>query len=179
VHAAQAANRIREFETARDYASELLKDTELEPGLKADAHLELGLAHQGLQEVEPAVQAWKIAAKSDLGATGIHARCLLGETLFAQKNFPEAILEFTLAKNGYGGSDAQPDVDRWQAFAIFEIARCKYAQAQATADRATKVALIREALTSFEELIASFPQDALVPDAKQQITSLQKYLREN
>ncbi|MEQ1905696.1 MAG: tetratricopeptide repeat protein, partial [Pirellulaceae bacterium] len=104
LHAAQSANQLKKFDEARNIAQKLANDSAADEGLRMDAELELGLAYQGLNDPTAAVAAWTRAAE-DLGKTGVHARYLLGATLFAQKKFKDATLQFALAANGYGGRE--------------------------------------------------------------------------
>ncbi len=181
LHAAQSANQLKKFEEARDFATSLTEDPAADEGLRADAYLQLGLAHQGLNDPAAATAAWTKAA-SDLSKTGAQARYLLGATLFAQKNFKDAILQFSLVRNGYGGKSADPDIDPWQALATFEIARCKNCLAQVAAQENNPELsreLVREAIQYLRDLIAEFPQDRLAPDAEREIQKLQQYLNKN
>jgi hypothetical protein len=178
LHAAQSANKVKQYDDAKKFAQALTEDKEADPLLVLDAHLELGLAAEGLKDRELAKQSWLIAA-ADRGKTGIHARCLYASALFAEKKYESAILEFSLAQNGYGGDEQDPEIDPWQALATYEIGRCKYAQAVTeTADTQLQRHLLNESLQDFQELIQKFPQDKLVNDAQRQIAAVKKALGE-
>ncbi len=179
LHAAQSANQLKKFAEARDIAQKLANDTGADEGLRMDAELELGLACQGLNNAEAAVAAWARAAE-DLGKTGVHARYLLGATLFAEKKFKDATLQFALAANGYGGRDADSEIDPWQALSVFEIARCKNCLAQEAAknnDRALSRQLVNEAIQYLRELMTDFPNDNLAEEAKKEIAKLEDFLK--
>ena len=181
LHAAQSANQLKKYESALEFATNLVEVAEADEGLRADAYLQLGLAHQGLSNSAAATEAWSKAAK-DLSKTGAHARYLLGATLFADQKFKEAILQFSLVRNGYGGKEADPDIDPWQALATFEIARCKNCLAQLAAQdnqSALSRELVGEAIQYLKDLVEEFPDDRLVPDAKREIQKLEEFLNKS
>jgi tetratricopeptide (TPR) repeat protein len=179
LHAAQSANQLNKFDEARNIAQKLANDSAADEGLRMDAELELGLAYQGLNDPTAAVAAWTRAAE-DLGKTGVHARYLLGATLFAQKKFKDATLQFALAANGYGGRETDTEIDPWQALSVFEIARCKNCLAQEAAKNNDKVLsrqLVAEAIQYLRELVNDFPKDSLAEEAKKEITKLEDFLK--
>ena len=53
---------------------------------------------------------------------------MIGDLFFKQKNFAEAITEFKLVYYGFGGTQAANDVRPWQAYALYEAARCNFVQ---------------------------------------------------
>ena len=89
----------------------------------------------------------------------------------ANKNFAQAENEFKLIYFGFGGPQAAADVKPWQAYAIFEAARCSFLQTE-SASEALKQKLITESIRQFEYLVDNYPDDKLVPEAKRQIESL-------
>ena len=141
--------------------------------MKQDAWLEIGRARSGLGETELARQAWQRAANHP-GKTGAHARCLLGDAFFQAKDFNEAINQYKLAFYGYGGTAAPADVRPWQAYAVYEAARCQLVQADAADTPALKRQQRQEAARLFEYLLKHYPQDRLADEAKRQLERLKK-----
>ena len=91
--------------------------------------------------------------------------------LFAKKKFQEAENEFKLVYFGFGGPQAPADVKPWQAYAIYEAARCNFVQVE-SAPEELKQKLITDSLSQFEYLVKNYPNDKLAPEAKRQIESL-------
>ncbi|MFM7739094.1 MAG: tetratricopeptide repeat protein, partial [Planctomycetota bacterium] len=62
LHAAQSANKQKDYAAAVELAKELADDAQADAGLRLDASLELGNAYQQLGQIEPAVEAWTKAS---------------------------------------------------------------------------------------------------------------------
>lgn len=176
LHAAQSANQQNDFSLALQLATDLAEDETADSGLRCDAWLEVGNAQQGLKQLEPAVEAWTKATAS-IDKTGARAHCMLGEALFARKEFNEAIKQFKQVYFGFGGEAVDEEIDPWQAFAAYEIARCHYVQisaAEAKSDAGLSAKLLEETIRWFELLVEKFPHDRLVADARRELDKLKK-----
>ncbi len=169
LHAAQSANRLKQFDVAIDYANIVVENYPDSP-LVADAWYEIGEAKKGLGNSEQAIAAWSEAMNKSFGKTGARARCMVGEVLFGQKKYNEAINQFKLVV--YGSFNDPEAVKPWQAFAAYEAARCYYVQIQGESDTARRTDLIKNAKQFFQILVDQFPNDKLTADAKQQIQVL-------
>jgi tetratricopeptide (TPR) repeat protein len=177
LHAAQSANKIKKFQEAWEIAESLARDESVNQLLRYDAWLEAGIAAFELGDREAATQAWK-EASAEMGATGARSRYQLGAVHFTNQKFDDAIQEFTLVKNGYGGDAESPEVDPWQALASYEIGRCLFEQSKlVAADQGERrQQLLEESRDAFESLIRKYPSDALVSDAKKQIEKLDQLI---
>ena len=173
LHAAQSANKQKDYAAAVELAKELADDAQADSGLRLDASLEQGNAYQQLGQIEPAVEAWTKASAS-VDKTGARATCMLGETLFSQKKFDEATRQFKQVIYGYGGEASDAEIDPWQAFAAYELARCNFVQVASAATPELKQKLIAESSKWFEYLLAKFPNDRLAGDAQKELEKLKQ-----
>ncbi len=171
LHGSQSANQAGQYDAAVKLASGM-ESTEADITYKQDAALELGTAYASLNQPEQAMKYYRTAAEN-LGRTGARARCMIGDMHFANKKFQDAENEFKLVYFGFGGPQAADDVKPWQAYAIYEAARCSFVQV-ATAPEESKQKLITESIRQFEYLIKNYPDDKLAPEAKRQLETLAK-----
>ena len=171
LHGSQSANQAKDYQAAIKLASGM-EETDADITFKQDAALELGVAHAALSQSEQAMENYRKAAKN-LGRTGARARCMIGDVHFANKKFQDAENEFKLVYFGFGGPEAAADVKPWQAYAIYEAARCSFVQVE-TAPAESKEKLIKESMRQFEYLINNYPDDKLAPEAKRQLETLSK-----
>jgi outer membrane protein assembly factor BamD (BamD/ComL family) len=98
---------------------------------------------------------------------------MIGDLYFKDKKFEDAINEFKLVYFGFGGPQAATEVKEWQAYAIYEAARCSFVQVD-TAPAELKPKLIEEAIKQFEYLLQNYADDRLAPEAKKQLETLKK-----
>ena len=171
IHAAQSANKIKDYQSARDYANIVIKNHSESP-LVAEAWYEVGVAEKGLGNTSEAIEAWTEAMNHSLGKTGARARCMIGEAHFEDKNYDDAIIQFKLVINGYGGRDSADDVRPWQAFAAYEAGRCYYVQVGDADDETRRQGLVKKARDMFQRLVDDYPNDRLASEARKQIQLL-------
>ena len=170
IHAAQSANKVKEFQTAVDYAK-IVIDNHADSGYAADAWYETGVAQKGLGNRELAIAAWNEAMKLSLGKTGARARCMIGEEHFADKKYEDAITQFKLVIYGYGASELADEVAPWKAFAAYEAARCYYVQIEGSQGE-VRQSNIDNARKFFQVILDKFPNNYLVDDATKQLAVL-------
>jgi len=171
LHGSQSANQDRQYDEAIKLASGM-EVSKADITYKQDACLELGTAHAALDQPEQAMKFYRKAAEN-LGRTGARAHCMIGDMHFANKHFEDAMNEFKLVFFGFGGPQAAADVKPWQAYAIYEAARCSFVQVE-SAPAASKQKLIDESIRQFEYLVNNYPDDKLAPEAKRQLETLAK-----
>ncbi len=171
IHAAQSANQIKDHASAIEYANLVLSNHPESPFI-ADAWYEIGVAEKGMGNPEKSLQAFTSAMQNSLGKTGARARCMIGEAYFEDQKFDDAIMQFKLVINGYGGRDSAAAVKPWQAFAAYEAARCYYVQVSDTPDVAKRKDLITKARNLFQRLIDDYPNEPLATEARKQIQTL-------
>lgn len=178
LHGSQAANKAKRWNEAKDMATSL-SESGADLSLKQDAWLELGTAYTGLNENEKAVEAWTKAGES-LSKTGARANCMIGDRLFKlaiesrkTEDFETAVDQFKRVYFGYGGTQANEDIRPWQAYAVYESARCYFVQIK-DAPAALRNQLRDQAIDSFEYLLKHYPGDALAKEASKQLEVLKK-----
>ncbi len=170
LHGAQSANKTGKYSAALKLVTPVT-EADVEESYQHDAWLQIGIAQEGLKNDEAAVQAWRIAEKN-YGKTGARATCMIGDLLFRQKKFADAINEFKLVYYRFG-KDAPDDIKPWQAYALYEAARCNFVQV-ANASGPQKSKYIADAIKHFENLLSDFGNDRLAPEAKKQLENLKK-----
>ncbi|MFT7633290.1 MAG: TolA-binding protein, partial [Mariniblastus sp.] len=170
LHGAQCANKIKRYETALSLI-ESLDNSAADISFKQDGWLEKGVAHAGLKQTDEALASYRKAAAHP-GKTGARAHCMVGDMLFKAKNFAAAIDEFKLVYYGFGGKKASPDVREWQAYAIYEAARCNFVQVDGATDLKQK--FVTESIAQFEYLLENYGDDRLATEAAKQLKTLKK-----
>ena len=171
LHGATAANRINRFQEAVDFLDPLL-ESDAGDEFKLDGWYEKGTALRGLNQVDGAKEAFT-NAKASAGKTGARAYCMLGDMLFVEKKFDEAINEYKDVFYGFGGTRKDAEIDPWQAYAIYHSARCNFVQIS-NADEALKPRLISEAVKLYELLLADYGDDKFAEDAKNDLKVLKQ-----
>jgi TolA-binding protein len=172
LHGAQSANKAKRYSEALEFVRPIVDSDITDNSLKQDAYLEIGNAYRGMGEDDSALAAWE-KASLDTGETGAEARCMMGELLFGQKKFDDAINAFKLVFYGYGGTQSTDEIRPWQALAVFEAAQCSYVQIK-DANPQLRAKLIAEANKHFQYLVDNYPQDKLVDEARKRLTALKQ-----
>ncbi len=173
IHGAQSANKVKEYNTALEFAEGLIKQHP-DSDFIAEAYFEIGIAQKGLGQRDLAVDAWNKAMQKSLGKTGARARCMVAEDLFEQKKYDDAVKQFKLVIYGYGALQSPDDVKPWQAFAAYEAARCSYVQIKDETNAQRKNALVTQAKDLFEYVVKNFPDNQLAANAKNQLEALKQ-----
>ena len=172
LHGAQSANQAKEYRQAIEFAQSLLAEG-IDKNIQQDAQMEIGDAYRALNDPEKATEAYT-EASSHPGKTGARSMCMIGEILFDQKHFDEAINKFKLVRYGYGGNQASQDVKKWQAFACYEAGRCNMIQISLPNNtNAEKKKFVEESKKHFQYLVDNFPNDKLAPEANSQLRKLE------
>jgi len=104
--------------------------------------------------------------------TGAEATCLVGHQLLKEEKYDEAEREFKKVFFGFGGKEAKPDIQPWQAYALYETARSNFLRAQGTSDPRTKQAYLKIAGQHFQALVNDYPNDKLAAKAKVELEKL-------
>jgi cellulose synthase operon protein C len=172
LHAAQSANKVKEYETAVKLASALVDDEKAE--YFHEGNYELGDAYYRLNQIDQARQAWTESAKVS-NAVGARSNYMLGELMFAQKDHDGAITNFEQVVYRYGGTEAPDDIKVWQALAAYEIARCYHVRIKDETDAARRTELIQDALKSYEYVVKNYPnKNELVAQSQKAIDELKR-----
>ncbi|MEM7454466.1 MAG: tetratricopeptide repeat protein [Planctomycetota bacterium] len=174
LHGGQSANKSGHHAEAIDFVQPIIDSTATTDLMKQKAWLEVGHAKIKIDEVDAAIHAWE-QASADRGEVGAEARCMIGEALFGQRRFDDAINAYKLVFYGYGGLQASGEIRKWQAFAVFEAAQCNFAQI-ADAEPRMKSKLIEESTRLFNYLLENYEaqDERLTENARKQLETLQK-----
>ncbi len=177
LHGSQSANKAKHYTEAVEFAQPIVDSTATSAELKQQAWLEIGHANNGLvktgaADIDAAFHAWGQAGENR-GETGAEAHCMIGEALFAEKRYDEAVTAYKNVFYGYGGLQSSAEVKKWQAFAVFEAGQCTFVQIE-KADPNAKPGLVDESLRLFNYLLDNYAdQDArLIEQAQNQVERL-------
>ncbi len=170
LHGGQSANQSKLYAEAIEFMKPIVEG-EVDREIQQDANLEMGIAHAGMKQLDQAVACWELAA-TNLGATGAHARCLLGDQLFTAKKFEDAITQYKLTFYGYGGTAAAAEVKAWQAYALYEAARCRVVQMGIASTAEAQQKFKDEAIKHFQSLIENYPEDRLTEQGSKELAKL-------
>ena len=124
-----------------------------------------------MQDSANATKFWELATTS-LSKTGAEATCLIGHQLLKEKKYDEAEREFKKVFFGFGGNEAKPDIQPWQAYARYEAARSNFLRAQETTNSQAKQAYLKIAIKHFQALVNDYPNDKLAAKAKSELERL-------
>ncbi|MCE2791409.1 MAG: hypothetical protein LW697_03020 [Blastopirellula sp.] len=86
----------------------------------------------------------------------------------------EASRKFKQVIYGFGGEAEDADIDPWQAFAAYELARSQFVQVGTAATPELRQKLIEESIKWFEYLLAKYPNDRLAGDARVELEKLKQ-----
>ena len=170
LHGAQVANKVKNFKEALAFAEPLLT-LDVDDGIKQEAYMQIGDAQRGLKNNSEALAAYQKAAVHP-GVTGARSRCMIGDLLFTDKNFEDAIDNYKLVGFGYGGDQANERVKGWQAYATFEVARSYFVQISNQTNPAMKKKMTENSIKYFQKLIEKYPGDRLAEQAKAELKKL-------
>ncbi len=117
-------------------------------------------ALQNLGEKEQALGLYQQVAEASPQELGAHARFMIGELRFADKQYEDAVREYFRVVYGYGYPESPEALKRWQADAMFEAARCLELLGRTEA-----------AGRLYQELVERFPDSPHAPAAKQKLAA--------
>lgn len=171
LHAAQAANQLKKWDEAFDFAEGFLERWPDSTAV-AEAWFEVGEANRGSGKPTEAMEAYEQAAALGAPRLAARARCMVGEVHFAAENYDEAVKQFRRVMFGFDAS-APAEVKLWQAFAGYEAGRCAQVQI-AGAQGAVREERLKQAIEAFRYVVDNHPQDRLAPEARKQLDKLVK-----
>lgn len=171
LHAAQTANKLKKWDQGLELARGFVAKYAESPAT-AEAWFEVGEALRGSSKPEEALAAYESAAGTGSPRLAARSRCMIGEILFSQEKYDDAVKQFRRVMFGYDES-APADVRMWQAFAAYEAGRCAQVQIAASqgADRERR---IEQAIEAFRYVVERHPQDRLAAEAGKQLEKLQQ-----
>lgn len=172
LHGGQSALQAEKWDQAIALLSQIPKKHSDSPSLP-EAYCELGRAKQNSGKEAEAMQDYEKAATLSRGEAGARARFMIGELIFGQKNFAEAIRQFERVMFGYGGESALPEAKKWQAKAGFEAGRCAEVQIE-NAQGAARAELLKQARKCYQYVADRHSHDELAAQAKKRLDELSK-----
>ena len=114
LHGGQSAAQLENWDDSQKWLTLLTEKFPKSP-YATEAVYERGWALQNSGRPDEARQCYQQVAELSRGELGARSRFMLGELYFGQKDFDNAIREFTLLIYGYGGDAASDEVKLWQA----------------------------------------------------------------
>ena len=171
LHGAQSANLSKDYKSALEFALPIVED-QSEWEFAPEAWYEVGAAHYGLGDSDKAIEAWENVI-GEFNAVGARSRFMIGEVLFGDQKYDDAIRQFKLVINGYGGDRASQDVKKWQAHAVYEAARCNFVRISETTDATSRQQLIAEANKLFQMVVQKYPDCEFVENSKRNLLKLE------
>lgn len=123
LHGAQAARELKRWKDVESWIGTL---TSIAPDSThaAIAKYELAYAKQNQKKPNEALVLYSEVAEEERNEIGARSRFMMGEVLFADREFAKAVSEFQKVMYGYGGTQAPTEIKNWQARAAFEAGRC-------------------------------------------------------
>ncbi|MBN2291728.1 MAG: tetratricopeptide repeat protein [Pirellulales bacterium] len=153
LHGSQSAAQLKQWEKCRSLAARAAKDFPDSTYLP-EMLCEQGWALQNLGKSAEAAKLYESVLQKTDREVAARAQFLLGEILFADKNYAEAIKTFSKVIYGYS-------YPRWQADATYEAARCFETLGKK-----------KQALGYYTELVTRYPKSDKAAVAKKRLEEL-------
>jgi TolA-binding protein len=131
-------------------------------------------ALQNAGKLNDAMKIYEDVTKRSRGEVGARARFMMGEILYANQQYENAIKEFQKVMFGYGADKAAAEIKKWQAKAGFEAGQCSGVLASQQNNGNTRVRYVDAAKQFFEYVLSKHPDSREAKDAAEQ---LKKYAR--
>jgi TolA-binding protein len=123
LHAGQAAGQTKRWEDSLKLLTRLTKDFPDSPHV-IEATYEQAGAKQNLNQLDEALKLYESVADKSDAPIGARARFMMGEVLFTERNYKEAIRNYFKVIYGYGEAQSAEPFKTWQANSAYEAARC-------------------------------------------------------
>ncbi len=123
LHAGQAAGQTKRWEESLKLLTRLAKDYPDSPHV-IEAAYEQAWAKQNLNQLDEALKLYETVADKSDAPIGARARFMMGEVLFTERNYKEAIRNYFKVVYGYGEAQSTEPFKTWQANSAYEAARC-------------------------------------------------------
>lgn len=172
LHAGQSANQLENWTAAEQTLTRLI-DQHPESTFLPEAYFERGRARENLDRSAEAKEDYTEATDNSRGEVGARAGFMLGELLFAEKKYEEAVRRFQRVMFGFGADKAEEPVRNWQAKSGFEAGRCSEVLITQTEGQAKSKA-IADARKFYDYVVRSHPRHELAPAAKKRLEVLLK-----
>ncbi len=171
LHGAQSAAQLGQWEPAKTWLSEFLKEHRESP-LAAEARYELGRALHKLGDADGARRAWEQATAQSKSVIAVQAQFMLGELAFEQKEYDEAVKQFRKAMFRFGAERAPAEFHPWQARAAFEAARCHEVRIADAKTAAERIRHLQEANRFYRHVVDKYPRSEVAGAARKRLAAL-------
>ncbi len=172
LHGGQAARELKQWKDAETWTAELISRFP-QSQFRPIALYELAYAKQNSRKHAEAINHYTEVADNYRNELGARSRFMIGELLFAERDFAKAIAEFQKVMYGYGATQAPEEIKNWQARSAFEAGRCsEILIADLTGERKQKA--IDTALKFYEFVTQNHEQHELAQKAKDRIVELRR-----
>jgi len=172
LHGGQALGQLGKWEESIAILERLPQEYPKSPDV-SEAYFEHGQAKFNLEEYANALKLYQLAAEQSRTEVGARARFMMGQCYFVQKKYDEAIKEFQQVLFRTWLARDQKKVERWQAKAAYEAARCHEVQIR-EATGAARAERINEALRFYKMVVEKYPESDLAASAKARVADLSK-----
>jgi TolA-binding protein len=168
LHGGQVAGQLKRWEDSIRWLAELTEKHPSSPYVPA-ALYEQGWAYQNIGRLPEALKLYTTVTEGSRGELGARARFMMGEILYAQRQYENALREFQKVMYGYGAEKAAPEIKRWQAKAGFEAGQCAGVLASQQKDQSARSRYIDDARKFFEYVRTRHPQTKEATAADEQL----------
>ena len=168
LHGGQAAGQQKNWDESIEWFKRLQSKYPKSNYLPT-ALYEMAWANQNQGRLNEALKLYKSATSKTRSEVGARARFMIGEILYANKQYEKAIREFQKVMYGYGAEKASPQIKRWQAKAGFEAGQCAGLLASQTNNAAKRDSHLSTAKKLFTYVIEKHPQSEEAAAAQKQL----------
>jgi TolA-binding protein len=123
LHAGQAAGQTKRWDESLKLLARLAKDYPDSPHV-IEATYEQAWAKQNLNQLDEALKLYESVSDKSDAPIGARSRFMMGEVLFTERNYKEAIRNYFKVIYGYGEAQSAEPFKTWQANSAYEAARC-------------------------------------------------------
>lgn len=170
LHGGQSARELKKWKEAESWVSVVLSKYP-QSSYRSIAMYELAYAKQNQKKTNEAINLYSQIAEEFRDEIGARSRFMMGEVLFADREFAKAISEFQKVMYGYNGTQAPSDIKNWQARAAYEAGRCsEVLVGDLTAERRQKAAEV--SIKFYEFVVQNHPDHELAKQAANRINDL-------
>jgi TolA-binding protein len=172
LHGGQSARELKRWKEAEAWTNELVVKFPESP-YRPIALYELAYARQNLKRPAEAINAYNEVAENNRNELGARSRFMIGEVLFAERDFAKAIAEFQKVMYGYGATQAPEEIKNWQARSAFEAGRCSEVLiADLSGERKQKA--IDNAMKFYEFVVQNHASHELASKAAERVAELRR-----
>lgn len=160
LHAGQSAGQLKKWDVSLKLLQECATKFPESP-YQQEVLYEQARAMHNLGQVAEAKKVYEQVAKLGRGEASAKAEFMVGELLFAEKKYAEAVRCFFRVAYGYEQPDAPAAIVTAKADSTFEAARCL-----------EMLMKLPEAKKLYKEVVDNFPKSDKAPEAAKKITAL-------